>query len=73
MARSLQRFLSISQNCQRQKLVHITDREGDIFEIYESMGVKKKKGQPAEYIVRSNHNRVVYSGKKSPRASYTEN
>lgn len=39
------------------KVIHITDREGDIFEIYDE---HNSRDNAADYIVRSNHNRRVY-------------
>lgn len=61
----------LSQKCPETKVIHITDREGDIFEIYEAYGREKEKGQPAEFIVRSNHDRVVYPEKESTDHLYS--
>jgi hypothetical protein len=53
----------LSSKCSNSKVVHVTDREGDIFEIYYEY---ESRDDAAEYIVRSNHNRRVYSeGKPS--------
>ena len=43
-------------------VIHITDREGDIFEIYDEHA--NREGA-ADYIIRSNHNRRVYFQDKS--------
>jgi hypothetical protein len=53
----------LAKKCKDTQVIHITDREGDIFEIFEEY---EKQGKIADYIVRSNHNRVVYpKGKPS--------
>lgn len=52
--------------CKETNVIHVTDREGDIFEIMGEYDAKKKNGAVADYIIRSNHNRKVYPvGKKS--------
>jgi hypothetical protein len=61
----------LAKKCKDTQVVHITDREGDIFEIfaeYES----KKNGEVADYIVRSNHNRTVYPKGKPPNTLIQE-
>lgn len=55
----------LAESCKTTQVVHITDREGDIFEIFAEYESKKKNGVAAEYIIRSNHNRTVYSQGKS--------
>lgn len=55
----------LAENCQASQVVHITDREGDIFEIFAEYESQLKHGIAAEYIVRSNHNRTVYCQGKS--------
>jgi Transposase DNA-binding/Transposase Tn5 dimerisation domain len=55
----------LAVNCKTSQVVHITDREGDIFEIFAEYESRKKNEIAAEYIVRSNHNRTVYSQDKS--------
>lgn len=52
----------LAKKCQNTHVIHITDREGDIFEIFDEY---EKKGKIADYIVRSNHNRTVYPKGKS--------
>lgn len=55
----------LAKKCKDTQVIHITDREGDIFEIFAEYESKKKR-KVADYIVRSNHNRTVYpKGKPS--------
>ena len=58
---------ALSERCEYTEVIHVTDREGDIFEIFKSYEQKKLEGKPAEYIVRSNHNRTVYLKDKTER------
>lgn len=53
----------LAKKCKDTQVIHITDREGDIFEIYAEYGSRKKE-KAAEYIVRSNHDRTVYPKEK---------
>lgn len=53
----------LAKKCKDTQVIHITDREGDIFEIFDEYESKKKEGV-ADYIVRSNHNRTVYPKEK---------
>lgn len=53
----------LARKCSNTQVIHITDREGDIFEIFDE---HQREGGVADYIVRSNHNRTVYSKDKSP-------
>ena len=46
------------------QVIHVTDREGDIFEIFWEYQSSKEKGRVADYIVRSSHNRTVYPAGK---------
>lgn len=62
----------LAEKCKKTQVVHITDREGDIFEIYSEYDSKKQVGKQAEFIIRSNHNRVVYDDKKNANALYEE-
>lgn len=55
----------LAESCKASQVVHVTDREGDIFEIFAEYESQKKNGSAAEYIVRSNHNRTVDSREKS--------
>lgn len=50
----------LAKKCEGTKVIHITDREGDIFEIFDE---HRKGTTNADYIIRSNHNRIVYPGK----------
>ncbi len=56
----------LAEKCQDTQVVHITDREGDIFEIFDEYKSKKPE-KVADYIIRSNHNRIVYSPGKSSK------
>jgi hypothetical protein len=49
----------LAKKCKDTQVIHITDREGDIFEIFDEYKSKNKE-KAADYIVRSNHNRTVY-------------
>ncbi len=49
----------LARKCIDTKVVHITDREGDIFEIFDEY---QKETTNADYIIRCNHNRTVYLG-----------
>lgn len=51
----------LSRKCNDTNVVHITDREGDIFEIYDEY---HNQNDAADYIIRSNHNRRVYPESK---------
>lgn len=56
---------NLAEKCKDSQVVHVTDREGDIFEVFTEYKSRKNAGQPvAEFIVRSNHNRTVFSGEK---------
>lgn len=55
----------VARCCSDTKVIHITDREGDVFEIFEEWFNRSKNKEPfADLIVRSNHNRVLYNGSK---------
>lgn len=50
----------LSKKCNETLVIHVTDREGDIFEIYEEYHNCKQKGfKPSDFIIRSNHNRTI--------------
>lgn len=56
----------LAENCKDTQVIHITDREGDIFELFTEHESLKSNGRAADYIVRSNHDRTVYpEGKTS--------
>jgi hypothetical protein len=50
----------LAKKCKETQVIHVTDREGDIFEIYDEYESNKEE-KIADYIIRSNHNRTVYS------------
>jgi hypothetical protein len=50
----------LAEKCGNTQVIHVTDREGDIFEIFWEYQNVKAKGKVADYIVRSNHDRTVY-------------
>jgi hypothetical protein len=55
----------LAEHCKDSQVVHVTDREGDLFEIYSEYHSRKKAGQRvADFVIRSNHNRVVLSGER---------
>jgi Transposase Tn5 dimerisation domain/Transposase DNA-binding len=51
-----------AQQCSNTQVVHITDREGDIFEIFDEY---QRRNRIVDYVIRSNHNRTVYHKNKS--------
>lgn len=56
----------LAEHCKETQVIHVTDREGDIFELFTEYESIKSKGGAADYIVRSNHDRTVYlEGKES--------
>lgn len=55
----------LAESLSDTKVVHVTDREGDVFEIFEEWYNRSSEGNsPPHLLIRSNHNRVLYSGKK---------
>lgn len=58
--------------CKNTQIVHITDREGDIFEIFEEYQHTKKNSIAADFIIRSKHNRSVYSDQKIPYCTWVK-
>jgi len=62
----------LAESCKDSKVIHVTDREGDIFEIFSEHELKTQKGSSADYIIRSNHNRTVYTENKPPASLYEE-
>ena len=62
----------LAQSCKQSQIVHITDREGDLFEIFAEYQSKKEMSTPAHFIVRSNHNRVVYPEQSPCNSLYNE-
>lgn len=61
----------LSEYCQQSQVVHVTDREGDIYEIYSEYQTRKNAGlRVADFVIRSNHNRAVLSGERV--TSYTK-
>jgi hypothetical protein len=62
----------VAESSKDAQIIHITDREGDLFEIYAEYQSRKAAGIAADYIVRSNHNRTVYPEDKSPNTLYSE-
>jgi IS4 transposase len=55
----------LAGNCKKTQVVHVTDREGDIFEIFAEHESRSKIGASAHFLVRSNHNRTVYLEKNT--------
>ena len=51
----------LAKKCKGTKVVHVTDREGDIFEIFDEY---QKGTKNADYIIRCNHNRTMYLREK---------
>lgn len=53
----------IAEQCKNTQIVHISDREGDIIEVFSEYQSRKNLGTAADFIIRSNHNRIIDSGK----------
>ncbi len=62
----------LASHCKETQVIHITDREGDIFELFNEHESIKNKGKAADYIVRSNHNRTVYAEGKASNSLIEE-
>ncbi len=50
---------NLAASCIETQVVHITDREGDIVEIFAESVEQKKYDSSADFIIRSQHNRVI--------------
>lgn len=57
----------IAEKCKSSRIVHVSDREGDIIEIFLEYQSRKSTGIAADFIIRSNHNRLVDSDKASKK------
>jgi IS4 transposase len=55
----------LAKKCNHTKVVYISDREGDLFEIYAEY--ESQREYKAEYVIRSSHNRTVYCDGKSSK------
>ena len=62
----------LAEDCRDTQVIHITDREGDLFEIFEEYQSRKTAGPAADFIIRSNHNRVVYPETGKSNSLYDE-
>jgi hypothetical protein len=61
----------LAESCKHSHVVHVTDREGDLYEIYSEYQARKYAEQRvADFVIRSNHNRAVLSGERI--TSYTK-
>lgn len=49
----------IARDATETQVINITDREGDIIEIFEAAMEEKKKGEHANFIIRSQHDRII--------------
>lgn len=56
----------IAQKTPETQIINITDREGDIIEIFEAAAEQKKKGRHANFIIRSQYDRII---EKDPGAN----
>lgn len=56
---SYQSACDIAQSHPETEIIHISDQEGDIFEIFSNAQEASKKGKYAALIVRSNHDRKL--------------
>lgn len=64
----------ISEKCKNTQIVHISDREGDIIEILAEYQSRKNTGIAADFVIRSNHDRLIHSDKTTKKLySYLSN
>lgn len=56
---SYQRTCEIAKTLPGTQIINIMDREGDIIEIFEESAEQKKQGGAANFIIRSNHDRLL--------------
>jgi hypothetical protein len=54
-------------------VIHISDKEGEIFEIFAEHESKQKEGCAAEFLMRCNHNRTIYFNNKKNPLHYLKN
>lgn len=62
----------LAAKCKDTQVIHVTDREGDIFELFTEHESIKSNEVAADYIVRSNHNRTVYPKGRASRSLIEE-
>ncbi len=62
----------LAESCKETKVIHVTDREGDIFEIFAEYELRAQNGPTADFVIRSNHNRTVYPESKPSSSLYQE-
>jgi hypothetical protein len=55
----------LAAHCKETRVIHVTDREGDIFELFAMYESMKSTKNAADYLVRSNHDRTVYQEGKA--------
>lgn len=61
---SYRQSCSIAKEIGDIQLINISDREGDIIEIFDEVGKQKEQGHAAEIIVRSQYDRLLSGEKK---------
>lgn len=61
-----------AKGCKGTQVVHISDKEGDIFEIYAEYESELKEGCAADFLMRCNHNRTIYLEDKKKSTLFAE-
>ncbi len=61
---------NLAASCIETQVVHITDREGDIFEVFSEYKTRIQNGVAADFVIRSSHNRTVCLKNKSASLLY---
>jgi Transposase DNA-binding/Transposase Tn5 dimerisation domain len=56
----------IARFCPGTQIINITDREGDIIEFFEASSEQKSQGQSADFIIRSQYNRLIEKNAELP-------
>jgi len=64
---SYTRCCDIAKEMPDTQLINISDREGDIIEVFEGVQRQKEQGDAAEIIVRSQYDRLLVEGKKQAK------
>ena len=61
-----------AKSCKDTQVVHITDKEGDIFEVFAERESRQQEGCAAHFLMRCNHNRTVYLKNKKTSTLFKE-
>ena len=69
---SYMRACEIAKEVPETQIINITDREGDIIEIFEAAMEQRKQGCFADFIIRSQYDRVIDENDKKLRKKLKE-